>query len=66
MAAEQIHRLNDAVRAGDVTTVDGNGLFQVVRTDRAQHLVLQFPQRRGSSLDSSAGTLQSAPSQNKE
>ena len=66
MAAEQIHRPNDAVIEEDVTTVDGNGVFQVVKTDRAQHLVLQFPQRRGSGHDSNAETLQSVPSQNEE
>ena len=40
MAVEQIHRPNDAVIEEDVTTVDGNGVFQVVKTDRAQHVIL--------------------------
>ena len=35
MAVEQIHRPNDAVIEEDVTTVDGNGVFQVVKTEHS-------------------------------
>lgn len=53
--------LHDAVVAEDMTTVNGYGVSQVVKTDRAQHLVLQVSQRGGSSHDSYAHALQSVP-----